>query len=73
MEGAYWGTPALVGNRLYAINQDGAGTVVEVQPDGKAETIGKGKLEGPIQASPAISDGALYVRSDKYLWKIAHH
>ncbi len=72
MEGAYWGTPALVGNRLYAINQDGAGTIVEVHKDGQAEIIGKGKLEGPIQASPAISDGALYVRSDKHLWKIAN-
>jgi outer membrane protein assembly factor BamB len=71
LEGAFWGTPALVGNRLYAINQDGAGTVVEVKSDGQAEVVGKGKLDGPIQASPAISDGALYVRSDKHLWKIA--
>jgi outer membrane protein assembly factor BamB len=73
LEGAYWGTPALVGNRLYAINQDGAGQVVELQENGEAEIIGKGKLEGPIQASPAISSGALYVRSDKHLWKIAEH
>jgi hypothetical protein len=43
-----------------------------VHKDGQAEIIGKGKLEGPIQASPAISDGALYVRSDKHLWKIAN-
>ncbi len=73
LEGAFWGTPALAGNRLYAINQDGAGQVVELRADGQAEVIGKGKLEGPIQASPAISAGALYVRSDKHLWKIAEH
>jgi outer membrane protein assembly factor BamB len=72
LSGEFWGTPAMAGNRLYAIAQNGSGQVVEIAPDGsKAEVIGKGQLEGTFQCSPAISGGALYVRSDKHLWKIA--
>ena len=72
LAGEFWGTPALVGNRLYCVNKDGAGQVVEIQPDDrKAEIIGGGKLEGTFQASPALSAGALYLRSDSHLWKIA--
>ncbi|MGD9721365.1 MAG: PQQ-binding-like beta-propeller repeat protein [Pirellulales bacterium] len=72
LEGEFWGTPAMVGNRLYAVSQDGKGQVVEVAADGSsAQVVGGGQVEGPIQSSPAVSNGALYVRSDKYLWKIA--
>ncbi|MBI3839538.1 MAG: PQQ-binding-like beta-propeller repeat protein [Planctomycetia bacterium] len=72
LEGEFWGTPTLAGNRLYCISQNGAGQVVEISVDGsRGEIVGKGQLEGPIQCSPAISGGALYVRSDRHLWKIA--
>ena len=72
LEGEFWGTPALVGNRLYAVNSKGVAQVVEVAADGKSATVvGKGQLDGEIQCSPAVSDGALYVRSDKHLWKLA--
>ena len=44
----------------------------EISADGKkGEIIGTGQLEGEIMSSPAIVDGALFVRSDGYLWKIA--
>ena len=72
LSGEFWGTPAMTGNRLYAIAQNGSGQVIEIAADGsKAEIVGKGQLEGTFQCSPAISDGALYVRSDQHLWKIA--
>jgi outer membrane protein assembly factor BamB len=72
LEGEFWGTPALVGNRLYAVNSKGVAQVAEAGADGKSATIvGKGQLDGEIQSSPAISNGALYVRSDKHLWKLA--
>ena len=72
LEGEFWGTPALVGNRLYCVNQKGAAQVVEISADGsRGEIVGKGQLDGTIQCSPAISDGALYVRSDQHSWKIA--
>jgi outer membrane protein assembly factor BamB len=72
LDGEFWGTPALVGNRLYCVTQKGTAQVVEVSADGsKGEIVGRGQLDGTIQSSPAISNGALYVRSDQHLWKIA--
>ncbi len=72
LEGEFWGTPVAVGNRVYAISQKGKGQVVEISDDGQSgKVIGSGQLEGNIQSSPAIVDGALYVRSDEHLWKIA--
>jgi outer membrane protein assembly factor BamB len=72
LEGEFWGTPVLAGNRLYSISQKGKGQVVEMSADGKkGEIVGTGQLEGEIMSSPAIADGALFVRSDGYLWKIA--
>jgi outer membrane protein assembly factor BamB len=72
LSGEFWGTPALAGNRLYAIAQNGGCQVVEISADGsKGEIVGQGQLDGTFQCSPAISAGALYVRSDQHLWKIA--
>ena len=72
LAGEFWGTPAMVGNRLYCVSQKGEGQVVEINADGtKAEIVGHGQLDGTIQSSPAVSDGALYIRSDRHLWKIA--
>jgi outer membrane protein assembly factor BamB len=72
LEGEFWGTPALAGNHLYAISQKGKGQVVEIAPDGKkGDVIGSGQFEGEVQSSPAVTDGALYIRSDGHLWKIA--
>ena len=72
LEGEFWGTPVLAGNRLYSISQKGKGQVVEMSADGKkGEIVGTGQLEGEIMSSPAIADGALYVRGDGTLWKIA--
>ena len=60
LQGEFWGTPALVGNRLYCISQKGAAQVVEVSDDGRrGEIVGEGQLDGTIQSSPAVSRGAL--------------
>ncbi len=72
LQGEFWGTPALVGDRLYCVSSDGKVQVVQIAGDGKsAKEIGGGQLEGPVMGSPAVSGGALYVRNDGHLWKIA--
>jgi outer membrane protein assembly factor BamB len=72
LEGEFWGTPVLAGNRLYCFNKDGLGQVVQFQSDGKgAEVVGKGDLKETVLSSPAAADGALYVRTETRLWKIA--
>jgi outer membrane protein assembly factor BamB len=68
--GTHWSTPVLVKDRLYCFNQDGEARVVRVTAE-QGELLHSVKLGETIQGSPAIVDGAIFVRSDKHLWKIA--
>lgn len=68
--GTHWSTPVLAGDLLFCFSQDGEGQVVRVS-DEKGELLNRMKLGEMIQGSPALVNGAIYVRSDKHLWKIA--
>jgi outer membrane protein assembly factor BamB len=67
--GKFWSTPVVAGDRMYCINSDGAAKVVQLGD--KGEIVSSNEFSDEIKGSPAISAGALYVRSDHYLWKIA--
>jgi len=67
--GRYWSTPVVAGDRMYCVNEEGAANVVDLSNRGKV--IGSSTFGEPIKGSPAVSNGALYVRSDSKLWKIA--
>ncbi|HEV3416772.1 MAG TPA: PQQ-binding-like beta-propeller repeat protein, partial [Pirellulales bacterium] len=69
LKGAIWGSPALVGDCLYAVNRDGLGQVVRLGD--KPEIVGGGDIGEEVLASPAVADGALYIRGKDHLWKIA--
>ncbi len=69
LKGSFWATPVLVGKHLYCINDAGLAQVVDLSD--KGEVVGTSDFGESIQGSPAVADGALYVRSDKSLWKIA--
>ncbi|MBN1911131.1 MAG: PQQ-binding-like beta-propeller repeat protein [Pirellulales bacterium] len=69
MKGDFWSTPVAAGDRLYAANDKGLVHVVALGKKGKLlRTCDFGEK---ILATPAVVDGALYLRSDKYLCKIA--
>jgi outer membrane protein assembly factor BamB len=71
LQGSFWGTPALVGDRLLCPGSEGLLQVVRVSDAGhKAEIVGRIPLGETIQSSPAVSGGAAYLRSDQHLWKI---
>lgn len=69
LKGAIWGSPALVGDRLYAVNRDGLGQIVQLGE--KPEVIGEGSIGEEVLSSPAIADGAIYIRGKGHLWKVA--
>ncbi len=69
LKGALWASPVIVGDRIYAFNRDGLGQVVQLGD--KPEVIGEGPLGEEVMASPAVADGALFVRGKSHLWKIA--
>ncbi len=70
LKGTYWATPVLAGGHLYCVNQDGDMQVVKMG-DKQGEVVAEHRFGETIHASPAVAGNALYVRSDKHLWKIA--
>lgn len=68
--GRFWATPVLVDKHLYTVNDAGLVQVVDVS--GKTgKIVSENSLGDSVLGTPAIADGAIYVRSDSWLWKIA--
>jgi outer membrane protein assembly factor BamB len=70
LDGRHWGTPVIAGGHMYCINYDGKAHVIRLDKE-DGEVVGEASFGPHIHASPAVSKDALYVRSDKYLWKIS--
>jgi outer membrane protein assembly factor BamB len=70
LDGPFGGSPVVADNHLYAFNEEGMVQVVDLSaPEGRI--AGEMDLGEMIQCSPAVSNGALYVRSNRRIWKIA--
>ena len=69
LQGPFSASPVAAGGFLYFFNEDGLGQVVD--PSGEGEVISEHSFDETILGTPAIDAGALYVRSDGHLWKIA--
>jgi outer membrane protein assembly factor BamB len=54
--------------KLYAVNEEGLTSVVKLGE--KPEVLATNELNDTILATPAIADGAIYLRSDRYLYCI---
>ena len=70
LKGSFSGSAVAAGEHLYAFSEDGTGQVITLKDDG-GEVTHSHSLGETILATPAISDGAIYIRSDAHLWKIA--
>ncbi|MCA9110042.1 MAG: PQQ-binding-like beta-propeller repeat protein, partial [Planctomycetaceae bacterium] len=70
LKGNFSGSPVIAGKNLFAFNEDGEGFAVELG-DEEGKIVGTHELGETILCTPAIADGAIYVRSDGHLWKIA--
>ncbi|MCX6901929.1 MAG: PQQ-binding-like beta-propeller repeat protein [Verrucomicrobia bacterium] len=65
-----WSSPLLAGDRLYVPNQNGDVFVVRAGP--KFDCLATNSIGGePMNASLAVSDGAVFIRTHKNLWCIA--
>jgi outer membrane protein assembly factor BamB len=64
-------SPLAGDGHLYLVDE--SGVLQTVQLDGeKGEVDSRVELGEKIMATPALSGGALYLRSDKHLWKFAN-
>ncbi len=70
LKGPFSGTPVVAGGKLYFFNEKGVGQVVE--PGEKSgEVVDTHDFGETFLCTPAVSDGAIYIRSDQHLYKIA--
>jgi outer membrane protein assembly factor BamB len=66
---ASWSAPMLAGDRVYLANQNA--DVFVLRASAKFECIATNSIGGePMNASLAVSDGEIFIRTDKRLWCI---
>ncbi len=66
--GAHDASPIEVGGRIYFCNRDGKTTVLSKGTEFRI--LATNQLDGVFRASPAMADGALFLRSDTHLYRI---
>jgi outer membrane protein assembly factor BamB len=68
LKGQYKASPVAAEGRLFFLNLDGLCTVVSASP--RFDKLAENKLNDTTIASPAISDGRIYIRGSKTLYCI---
>ena len=66
--GTYSASPVLADGKIYVTSEDGVTSVVEAGPEFKV--VAENELEGYTLSSLAISQGQIFVRTEKYLYCI---
>lgn len=69
-QGSFWATPVFAGKHAYLASSEGKMQIIELG-DKEGKLVGSVDFGEAHQATPALADGAIYVRTDKHLWKIA--
>ena len=70
LSGGYSASPVFADGRIYFQNELGLGVVVAAGTT--FQLLAENNIEERTFASPAVADGALFVRSESHLWRIAH-
>ncbi|HJT77528.1 MAG TPA: PQQ-binding-like beta-propeller repeat protein, partial [Gemmataceae bacterium] len=68
LPGPFWASPVMAGSRLYCLGENGEVRAVQVE-GGDPRVAEQGNLHEALLATPALADGALYLRSDHSLWR----
>jgi outer membrane protein assembly factor BamB len=67
----YWASPVVADGKLYAVDEGGTTTVAQI--GAQPIVLASNPLNETILATPAISSGAIYLRSDQHLYCIAEN
>ena len=68
LEGKFWASPVFADGRIYSLDE--AATTTVLAPGKAFEKLATNKLDGHAQASPAIVDGVIFLRTDTHLYRI---
>jgi outer membrane protein assembly factor BamB len=67
--GAYSASPVIADGKIYAISEnEGLTSVIAAGP--KFQVLAENPLDDYCLSSPAISEGQIFIRTDKHLWAI---
>ena len=66
--GTYSASPIVADGKLYVTSEDGITTVLEAGPEFKV--LAENDLSGYTLSTPAVSDGQIFIRTDKFLYCI---
>ncbi len=69
LDAEFAASPSIVGDHLYLLDTDGTMHIVRTGPD-KPTSVKKCVLGEECAASPAFSDGKIFIRGEKYLYCI---
>lgn len=67
--GSHWASIIKVGDLLYATNQSGNTIVFKPNPE-KFEQVASNRLGDHCNATPAVANGRIYIRTDQHLYCI---
>jgi outer membrane protein assembly factor BamB len=70
LPGNYAASPLAADGKIFIASRDGETTVLAPGP--KFQKLGTGKLDSPILASPAAVGQALYIRTEKSLYRVEY-
>ena len=68
LNGRFWASPIVAGGHVYFINQDGEAQVVSTGTTGTL--VAENAFGEVVQGTPAVSGDAMFVCTDKHIWKI---
>jgi outer membrane protein assembly factor BamB len=66
--GNYSASPLLIGDRIYFQSEEGVTTVIA--PGRTFRRLAVNQIDGATLASPAVTDGTIFLRSDRHLYRI---
>jgi outer membrane protein assembly factor BamB len=66
--GHFSASPVAAEGHIYLISDEGETTVIEASPDFKV--LAKNPLGEKVQASPALSQGQIFIRTEKHLFVV---
>ena len=64
----FWASPVAAEGRIYCLDESGTTTVLAAGKEFKV--LATNKLDGRAQASPAMVDGVIFLRTDTHLYRI---
>ena len=68
VRGPFSASPVLADGKLYVVAEDGIVTVID--PGDQPKILASNAMGETILATPAVADGAIFLRSDGHLWCI---